>query len=181
MSEFHDGSVIQSCVRNPHLHICFCFNWTGLWLDFCQGDKHVSVIKTLLQENKEMIDSINPDLLLTTNCHLHEHTPAKVFLVRTHIQPSQQLTEHTDTAVNIVFIFQMIYRTPTLYYCMWMSLLTPALSLCQSESHLISQQPLHCLCVCVCAYVATCMLVQPVKSVTLQGVIVTPKNPIHGI
>lgn len=48
MSEFHDGLVIQSCVQNPDLHICFCFNQTDSRLDFCQGDKTCKHHKNVL-------------------------------------------------------------------------------------------------------------------------------------
>jgi len=64
-------------------------------------------------------------------------------------------------------------------YYMWMSFLTPELS-----SHLTTATTL-CVCVCVRAcvrvYAATCMLVQPVKLLTPQEVIVTPENPVRGI
>ena len=32
MSELHDGLVIQTCVQNPNLIICFCFRQIYGWI-----------------------------------------------------------------------------------------------------------------------------------------------------
>lgn len=86
---------------------------TDLWLDSCQGDKHVSIIKMFfflfLHSFKAGGFKKTKKLLTLNQIVIYIQTPAIVFLVQTHIWPLQQLTEHTDVVFSS--FSQMICRT----------------------------------------------------------------------
>lgn len=98
---------------------------------------------------------INPSSNVTTHCHL---TCRHLLKSSSHIGPS------TQDFFFFIYLY-LVSRTLTLPFLTT----TPSIS-----SHLTT----YCS-VCVC--VVTCMLVQPVDSYTLQGVIVTPIKTPFGL
>lgn len=84
--------------------------------------------------------------LILQQIAIYIQTPAIVFLVRTHTRPSQQLTEQTHILLLCSFFLQMIYRTPVLFYCMWMSFFDTC-ALCRA---IPSHNRHYTLRVCVC-------------------------------
>lgn len=136
----------ELCPKSRSVYL-FLFQ-TDLWLDSCQGDKHVSIIITFFFCYIHSLKAggfKNTKKLLTLNqIAIYIQTPAIVFLVQTHIRPLQQLTEHTD----IVFssFSQMICRTNIVLLDVDLIFDTCAASVCVS------------MCVCV-----TYLLLQPVN------------------
>lgn len=174
MSELHDGLVIQTCVQNPDLIICFCFNQTDLWLDFCQGDKHVRLIKMFYKTHRSCFRTGGfkwAKKWLTALAH-NLVLQQIAFYMQRHLLKSSERKHNTHSAIaatdwahrcrclyGFFFMLQMISSTLTLYYCLWMSFwhlrcLCASLKVIPSpNSHCTDDFVRVCVCMHVCVHV----------------------------
>lgn len=167
MSRFHKGLVIQSCVINSYLLICFCFGQTDLRRIFA---------KEINMSEKCFLIHIAAAALRQVASRGHRNdwkhwsvvsfysklsSPCRHLLKSSECKPLQHQTERTNIRMSFSFALNMIYRTlrSYLFGCYFSDICIVSVPVWKSSR--LTRAAAHGVCSCISVW-----LFLPVRNTT---------------